>query len=311
MDNKNFDIGIRIIENKTKFYITLFGKDFLLNLGQPIVFPFKEEYTNYFQNNDMVSKIKNLKNGMDKISCEYIDYFMELTKYWEKDKLRRKIWSKYDYKKLKEFKSFIGSFTQPFLKFVRFDYYIFFNKYGMADLPNDVLEKINGKKIVDIGGYNGDTACMFHKYFPESDIYVYEPVSEHINKIRNLLSIDNCNNKIIPIQKGLGNREETVDISYQYTESNAQITTLDKDMENIGNIGLIKMDVEGYESKVIEGAKNIIRNQKPVLAIAIYHTPEDFFEMKDKIKKLNPDYNFMIRRSEAIFPQIDLVLIAY
>ena len=309
MSSRIFDFGIRLIEGKTKFYISFFNKELTLNLGQPIIFAFIKEFSEYFLNNNMTLKINNLKDGMDKISCEYIDHFMELTKYWENNKLKRKIWSKYDYEKIEEYKTFIKTFKQPFPEIAEFNPFIFSNKYGIADLPKNILDNINGKTIIDIGGYNGDTAYLFHTIFPNSEIRVYEPVSKHIEKIRKILEKDNCNNKILPIQKGLGNKDETVEISFEYTENNAQITTLDK--ENINNIGLIKMDVEGYESKVIEGAKNTIQTQKPVLIIAIYHTPEDFFEMKDKIKNLNPNYKFMIRRSEAIFPQVDLVLIAY
>lgn len=43
----------------------------------------------------------------------------------------------------------------------------------------------------------------------------------------------------------------------------------------------------------------------------MYHTPEDFFELKNKLKMINPDYKFMVRRSEMIIPMADLVLIAY
>jgi hypothetical protein len=77
------------------------------------------------------------------------------------------------------------------------------------------------------------------------------------------------------------------------------------------NLGLIKMDPEGYEWYIVKGASEVIKKYKPVLVIAIYHTPNDFFEMKDKIKALNPNYKFMIRRSEDILPDADLVLIAY
>ena len=58
-------------------------------------------------------------------------------------------------------------------------------------------------------------------------------------------------------------------------------------------------------------AKEVIKRDKPVVVAAMYHTPEDFFDLKDKLKTLNPDYKFMIRRSEPIIPMADLVLIAY
>ncbi len=91
------------------------------------------------------------------------------------------------------------------------------------------------------------------------------------------------------------------------------MVSLDNEYPKIGNnnLGLIKMDIEGMESWAIAGAQKVIKQYKPVLVISIYHTPEDFFEMKDKIKELNPDYKFMFRRAEDILPDADLVLIAY
>jgi CO dehydrogenase/acetyl-CoA synthase gamma subunit (corrinoid Fe-S protein) len=61
------------------------------------------------------------------------------------------------------------------------------------------------------------------------------------------------------------------------------------------NVGLIKLDVEGVESDVIEGAVETIKAQKPLLIISIYHNPKDFFEIKPKIEALNLGYHFLIR----------------
>ena len=92
----------------------------------------------------------------------------------------------------------------------------------------------------------------------------------------------------------------------------ADITTIDTEYHDASaKIGLIKLDVEGMETQIITAAKAVIARDRPVLAIAIYHRPEDFFELKDKVKALNPAYRFMIRKSEPSLPQADLVLIAY
>lgn len=76
-------------------------------------------------------------------------------------------------------------------------------------------------------------------------------------------------------------------------------------------LGLLKLDVEGWESKVIAGARKTILRDKPLLVIAIYHSLTDFFEIKPYLESLNLGYRFMIRRSELCLPMTDLVLIAY
>lgn len=62
--------------------------------------------------------------------------------------------------------------------------------------------------------------------------------------------------------------------------------------ENISEkITFLKMDIEGAEQKAIMGSKNYIKNEKPKLAISIYHKNEDLrkiflllFYAYDKIK---------------------------
>ena len=308
MNNRFF--GLKGIDNKTKFFIRIFNHEFTYNLGQPVLFEFKEDFEKYFAANNMKEKTENLKTGMDDISKEYVDYFMRLTKYWD-NRLLRKIWSKYDYEEIVRYKKFLENFEQPFPDITIFNPYIIFGEYGLKDLPKNVLENINGKNIIDIGGFNGDTAWLFCNMFPDSKIFVYEPLSIHMKNLEKIIKTANLYNRVLPIKKGIGDKQEQAEIKFVDTET-CDIATLDSEFaDSSEEIGLIKMDVEGFESKVINGAINTIKKHKPVLAVAIYHNPQDFFEMKDKIKNINPDYKFIIRRSENINPQADLVLIAY
>ncbi|MBO6088493.1 FkbM family methyltransferase [bacterium] len=287
----------------------IFGYEKVFKIGSLVRFHWKEAYISYFNRFNTEEKIKDLKKGMDGISCEYIDHFMKLVPYW--GTFVRNLWTKYDLITDQKKKEFEKVFEQPFPKVLTIQPYLFSNIYGLSDLPVDVFRNINGKIIIDGGGWNGDTGLVFHRYFPESEIHIYEPISNNINKIKKILDIDNCNNKLIPIKKGLSNKICETEITYGVTEL-AQLTTIDNEYkDNDSKIGLIKLDTEGFETLIIEGAIDIIKRDKPVLAIAIYHTPEDFFELKTKLDNLNLGYKFMIRRSEMILPQADLVLIGY
>lgn len=74
-------------------------------------------------------------------------------------------------------------------------------------------------------------------------------------------------------------------------------------------IDFIKMDIEGAEKKALVGAQNIIKKNKPILAICIYHRPEDFFEIPLLIKNFLPDeYRFYVRQYR--FGQSETVLYA-
>ena len=56
------------------------------------------------------------------------------------------------------------------------------------------------------------------------------------------------------------------------------------------------MDIEGAERCAIQGAVNTIRTQMPILIISIYHSIEDFFEIKPMIEKITDKYVFHIFR---------------
>ena len=49
-----------------------------------IKFYWRDAFEKYFKENDSNEKIKNLKSGMDKVSCDYIDNFIKLFSYINK-----------------------------------------------------------------------------------------------------------------------------------------------------------------------------------------------------------------------------------
>lgn len=302
-----------LFTNKTgrKLYakVVIFGKEYTVKLGTLVRYHWKQDFSAYFLRNDMKKKIKLLKKNLDKISCDYIDHFMKLVPYW--GCFKNNLWTKYDLLTNKKMQEFETTFEQPYPDVLTIQPYLFSNIYGLSDLPEFNFNNIDGKIIIDGGGWNGDTGVVFHRYFQNSEIHVYEPLSVNIEKINKILSIDDCNNKIKPIRKALGNYNGEIEIKYGVKEI-AEISTIDSLYNDAGTkIGLIKLDTEGFETQIIDGALDVIKRDKPVLAVAIYHTPKDFFELKSKIEELDLGYKFMIRRSEMILPQADLVLIAY
>ena len=55
------------------------------------------------------------------------------------------------------------------------------------------------------------------------------------------------------------------------------------------------MDIEGAEREAIIGARNIIKSQKPKMAVSIYHKKEDIWELPKLLIEINPEYKFYLR----------------
>jgi FkbM family methyltransferase len=91
-------------------------------------------------------------------------------------------------------------------------------------------------------------------------------------------------------------------IKSDYTEL-VTVTTIDKvikDQKLFGN-GLIKMDIEGFEMKALEGAKNTLRTFKPSLAIAVYHEYDNANRCAEIIQKANSEYKIELRGCYGYF----------
>ena len=75
--------------------------------------------------------------------------------------------------------------------------------------------------------------------------------------------------------------------------------------KKIPRVDFIKLDVEGAELDVLEGAKATVALYKPILALSVYHKLDDFWTLTNFVKSIRPDYEFALRHypvsSESLF----------
>lgn len=175
---------------------------------------------------------------------------------------------------------------------------------------NEIFERflnLTEKEVyLDLGAYNGDTVKEFLKYTngKYDRIIAVEP---NIKNYKKLLS--NCEhlsdfsayNKAVSddiktvIFSSLSGRQSSI------SKKGVEIKTLTIDeISKIENITYIKIDVEGGEINAINGGENTIKRCKPKLNIALYHRFSDLFEIPNLIYKLNPNYQFEIRKHPYI-----------
>lgn len=67
------------------------------------------------------------------------------------------------------------------------------------------------------------------------------------------------------------------------------------------NITMMKLDIEGAEMAALRGAEKLIKEQRPKLAICIYHMINDLWEIPLLIKEFVPEYKLFVRHHTTRF----------
>ena len=205
----------------------------------------------------------------------------------------------------------------------QFDSSVFFTRYGIDKLTT--LDSVRNKHIIDAGGYVGDTALLFSSY-TDKNIHVFEASPSNMDIIRETIRLNQLEN-IVPVSKALGEKSGTATFSlgernscnslverpgYNYPDHiEVPVITLDDYVrENNLEVGLIKVDIEGGEQLLLKGAVETIRTQHPILLISIYHSANDFFEIKPMIEKMCDKYTFRIIKPANSAIVIETILLA-
>lgn len=197
---------------------------------------------------------------------------------------------------------------------------VFGYNHGLIYLPEKRVKSLNNKDFLDCGAYIGDSALIFEKYYNPKKIYSFEPDEESYNYMFETIKLNNLN-KVVPINLGVGSKDCTLNFSHMSSVSHItpedgnykiELTMVDKFVfdRNL-DVGLIKMDVEGYAFEALKGAIRTIEEYKPVLSICIYHNAEEFIKAIKFVQDLTLDYNIIIRHLGGLIPFIETHLIAW
>ncbi len=156
-------------------------------------------------------------------------------------------------------------------------------KYWGSDKEGNRLYKQSQDEVlINIGGASGDT--VFY-YLTQSEgfkkIYTIEANAKTYAEklLPNLEYIDEeTRSKIFPIMALAGEGEESMDTLF----ADEKIT-------------LINMDVEGAEMNVLKSGINVIKRDRPVLAVCAYHRISDLIDIPIWIKENLEYYKLFLR----------------
>lgn len=142
--------------------------------------PWALDYQEYQRNHVMADVVAKLKSGLDELSCAYIDHHIKIMTMaslggdilFKNDMLR----TQEDFRLIERTQEAVAKGQPPFLKQVNLEWSSsYVGLYGMYDLPAQVVQRVNGKAVIDGGGFIGDTLVLFRDLFPQSIKYSFEP----------------------------------------------------------------------------------------------------------------------------------------
>lgn len=160
---------------------------------------------------------------------------------------------------------------------------------------------ISNEIFVDGGGYNGDTTEAFMKLYPcYKEIHLFEPSQPNIlvatQKLRGIRNITIHALALSDSDAKLSFNSDKGPSSAVNTGGAETVSAVTMDQILITRpVSFIKLDIEGWEINALRGAENIIRRNKPKIAVAVYHAAKDFWDIPNYILSISPSYKVKIR----------------
>ena len=170
----------------------------------------------------------------------------------------------------------------------------------------------SSKNSIDIGANKGVYTYFLSRLSPH--VFAYEPNPE-LAKFLNQSVGSNVTVQAIALSNKDGQATLSIPVidSFLYDqlgtlsdavapsspEKSYSVTLKPLDRQGHENIGFIKIDVEGHEEAVIDGAINLLKQQRPTLMVEIeqrHHPDRDITEIFSKILSLGYEGFFLFDR---------------
>jgi FkbM family methyltransferase len=178
------------------------------------------------------------------------------------------------------------------------------------------LQNMNIKTVIDVGAHTGEFALKIHQILPHAKIYSFEPLKDCFEKLnKNSKSIANlqCFNVALGEQRQeteihhndfspsssllkLGEHKEHFPFTQGSTKEIIQVDTLDNFTQKLSlqkNI-LLKIDVQGFEDKVIAGSLSTLSDVKLIIV-------ETSFKELYKSQPLFSDIYYILTKLDFIY----------
>ena len=151
-------------------------------------------------------------------------------------------------------------------------------------------EIIKNKAILDIGANIGNHTLYYISECGASSVYCFEPVKDTFYTLKKNIEINGAENIVHLFNKGVGSVSCNAKVALYNEPSesgNIEIISIDE-LKIIEDIGLVKIDVEGFEIEVLKGMMKTLYKNKPYITIEI--RDRNFDEAKSLLLPLGYEY---------------------
>lgn len=167
------------------------------------------------------------------------------------------------------------------------DHFIYF---GFSDKAFDRIKSYVQRNsiVIDVGANMGRFTLAFAFAASDGQVICYEPDPRNFEKLRSNIALNDFRH-VKGFNKALGdkscvrelfkvnqhnagmNRFISADTQNEIESVETQVSRLDDEVKTLGltHIDIIKIDVEGFEYKVLQGAEESIKKYRPVLFLEL------------------------------------------
>ena len=157
--------------------------------------------------------------------------------------------------------------------------------------------------ILDIGANIGNHSVYWAVRSNAKKIYSFEPIKDTFKILKKNVEINNLINKIKIFNIGLSNKKINGSISFfdftniggthvkQDSNGNLLLDKLDNIKIEEDTVDFVKIDVEGHELEVLQGARETLLKYKPTIFV------ESFPDKKPKVHKFLTNLGYHLEKS--------------
>lgn len=173
---------------------------------------------------------------------------------------------------------------------------------------NELTKDCKKGCFIDCGAYIGDTIEEAAAFLGDRllKVIAFEPDGENLKALSERMEgLDIKEDKLLLIQKGSYSKKALLHFSSSDSSSSISedgdleisVDSVDSVVSGKDFVSFIKMDVEGSEKESLLGAAKTIKKDCPILAVCVYHKPEDLYELTEVIRELTKEaeYRFYLR----------------